>query len=146
MPEEDPPEEPEPEVPEAVAPETVEKPEEPEVPEAAAAETVPETVEEPEEPQVVPEEPVLEEAPAPEPVKVEFQVDAKKAHVTVRRDDKKVKAEEDRSYLLLPGEYTYSVTADGYEPLDDIDFTVEEGDDLTIEITMTPIETETKDE
>ena len=35
-----------------------------------------------------------------------------------------VEAEEDGTYLLLPGGYTYSVTAEGYKPLESVAFTV----------------------
>ena len=50
--------------------------------------------------------------------------------------------EEDGSWLLQPGEYQYSATADGYEPAKDVSFSIKAEDTyLDIEILLNTVET-----
>ena len=50
-----------------------------------------------------------------------------------------VEAEDDGSWLLMPGEYTYSASAEGYKPLESVPFIVTDGA-LEISITLEPVE------
>ena len=78
------------------------------------------------------------------PVRVAFTTVPEDAEVTVRPaategnpEPEPIPAQEDSSYLLLPGEYTYSVSAEGYVAVDGVVFTVAE-EVLTIAVSLEP--------
>ena len=93
----------------------------PEEAETAPAEEIPEEVE------AAPEEPV---EPEILPVRVEFRCTPVDAAITVfHRDDpaedrKPLEAEADESYLLLPGEYVYCASREGFAAVENEPFTV----------------------
>ena len=107
----------------------IEDPEEPEIPDEPE---VPEESETPEEPEP-PAEPETPEAPElVEPVVVYFIVTPEGATVIVypkateeTPEPEAIEPELDGSFLLLPGEYTYTVEAEGYETLEEEPLTVE---------------------
>ena len=72
------------------------------------------------------EESEEQEAEDVQPVEVVFDAMPDTAAVTVRPADAEeaVPAQADGSYLLLPGEYTYSAVADGFVSIEDVPFTV----------------------
>ena len=88
------------------------------------------------------EEPVQEAAPAsaaksepetkvsdPEPVRVDFRLTPDGAKLTVYTKDEKgnkdeIRPEKDGSFLLLPGRYFYTLTAEGFEGIEDKEFEV----------------------
>ena len=122
---------PEEEIPEET--ETAPEEEIPEEAETAPAEEIPEEVEAapaeetPEEVEAAPEEPV---EPEILPVRVEFRCDPADAAITVfhgddpAEDRKPLEAEADESYLLLPGEYVYCASREGFAAVENEPFTV----------------------
>ena len=78
-----------------------------------------------------------------EPVRVVFACEPKETEITVfdgtRQDENGdpvvIKAEEDGSYLLMPGEYLYDAECEGYESVEKASFTVTE-ETSTVTVTL----------
>ena len=96
------------------------------------------------------DEPALDAEPAEEaeeiseepevsaqPVAVAFEVTPETAVVTVRRTDSEepIPAQADGSFLLLPGDYTYTAEAEGYVSIEAVPFTVAD-EPLTLSFIM----------
>ena len=81
------------------------------------------------------------------PVVVAFVVTPEEAELLVyikdENDEKtEIDPEEDGSYLLLPGEYYYTLTADGYVSVEEESFTVEPSEEsVEVELALVPVET-----
>lgn len=87
-----------------------------------------------------------------QPVTVVFNAVPETAVITVyvvenEETVEPIPAEEDGSFALLPGEYIYSASAEGYKAVEAVPFTVEESEEpLTIKIEMEAEETEKAEE
>ena len=78
------------------------------------------------------EEPDEDEQPdegeTPETVCVIFACDPAETEVTVRdAEGAEIAPEEDGSYLLVPGSYTYSASCEGYVYVENVEFVIEDG-------------------
>ena len=99
--------------------------------------------EEPVNEEPVNQEPATAEPETPQPVRVIFEVPAEGAAVRVYTKDENlnetdVAAEEDGSFLLLPGQYYYRVNAEGYAETEEKEFTVEASEEIfTVAVEMT---------
>ena len=88
---------------------------------------------------------LIEKLPAPEPVSVCFCCEAEEVVITVypaaseeNPEPEAISAQEDGSFLLLPGEYAYTAEAEGYEPVGKTPFTVE-GECLRLIVELTAL-------
>ena len=99
--------------------------------------------EEPVNQEPVNQEPATAEPEMPAPVRVIFEVPAEGAAVRVYTKDESlnetdVAAEEDGSFLLLPGQYYYIISAEGYAETEETEFTVEASEEtFTVAVEMT---------
>ena len=99
--------------------------------------------EEPVNEEPVNQEPATAEPETPQPVRVIFEVPAEGAAVRVYTKDENlnetdVAAEEDGSFLLLPGQYYYRVNAEGYTETEETEFTIEASEEtFTVAVEMT---------
>lgn len=89
--------------------------------------------------------PVVEEEPEAVPVKLWLVCDPPETVLTVRSSaegSSPVSPEEDGSYLLLPGSWICSAAAEGYQPIENSEFTIsaENGDTqyMTLELQKLP--------
>ena len=119
---------------------TAEEPAEtPEDPEPTETSEDPEPAETPEDPEPT-EESETPEEPA-EAVRVVFVTEPEDAVVSVYapaetegEEPAVIEAEEDGSFLLLPGAYLYSAAAEGFTALEAVEFTVEAAEEGALEI------------
>ena len=79
---------------------------------------------------------------AVQPVRVEFVRDPEELTLTVYDENgEEIEAEEDGSYLLIPGQYSYTATCEGYAAAENVEFTVEAGNEpieiIEIKVSLT---------
>ena len=76
-----------------------------------------------------------------ENVRVVFSCSPEDAVIAVFEGESLIEAQQDGSYLLLPGDYQYSATAEGFQSIENATLTVTDDEsEKLIELTLVPVE------